>query len=265
MQYETHLGLRREKNFEEVRKHILNENDKISYPSRQGTFLQLSNIYIYMGRWPQQCGTMPTMPRSIRQGTGRATSRHFTKLRSGPQGIWIPPLAMVLPRGIPHRHPVLVLGPPPGAGGYPPSLPPGSGGGGGPDQIMGVGYQPPPPGAPPNGFAGMLNNSLAQALAAEGVRPTVLDPPFVFANFQQQPPGPPPPPAAAQMLANPMMQPASMSQVDVANYYYQMQQSPQQPPAMLYPTAQPQSSGPNGGGGYGPVVQPRKSRGRKVA
>ena len=48
MQDETHLGLRREKTFEEVRKYIQGNDYKISYPSRQGTFLQQSDIYIYI-------------------------------------------------------------------------------------------------------------------------------------------------------------------------------------------------------------------------
>ena len=45
MQYETHLGLRREKNFEEVRKYVQGNDDKISYPNRQALFLQQSHIY----------------------------------------------------------------------------------------------------------------------------------------------------------------------------------------------------------------------------
>ena len=85
MQYETHLGLRREKTFEEVRKYIQGNDDKISYPSRQGTFLQQSHIY--MGRWPQQCGTTPMTLKSIRQNIGRVMSKHLIRhLRSDPLG-----------------------------------------------------------------------------------------------------------------------------------------------------------------------------------
>ena len=45
MEYENYLGLRREHTFDEVRKYIQGNDDKIKYPARHGTFLQQSHIY----------------------------------------------------------------------------------------------------------------------------------------------------------------------------------------------------------------------------
>ena len=45
MQYETALGLRKEHTFDEVRRYIQADADKIQYPKRDALFLQKSHIY----------------------------------------------------------------------------------------------------------------------------------------------------------------------------------------------------------------------------
>ena len=45
MQYESHLGLRREHTFDAVREYIQRDPDKIKYPKRDALFLQKSHIY----------------------------------------------------------------------------------------------------------------------------------------------------------------------------------------------------------------------------
>ena len=45
MQYEAALGLRREHTFDDVRRYIQTDPDKIKYPKRDALFLQKSHIY----------------------------------------------------------------------------------------------------------------------------------------------------------------------------------------------------------------------------
>ena len=45
MQYETALGLRKEHTFDDVRRYIQTDPDKIKYPKRDALFLQKSHIY----------------------------------------------------------------------------------------------------------------------------------------------------------------------------------------------------------------------------
>ena len=45
MQYETALGLRKEHTFDEVRRYIQTDPDKIKYPKRDALFLQKSHVY----------------------------------------------------------------------------------------------------------------------------------------------------------------------------------------------------------------------------
>ena len=119
MQYETHLGLRREKTFEEVRKYIQDNDDKISYPSRQGTFLQQSHIYIYI--YGQVAAAMRNYAHDAQ--VDQAKYRE-----SNEQAPYQPPkrpprdLDPSTGDGPPPGHPTPPsgpgLGPPPGAGGF---------------------------------------------------------------------------------------------------------------------------------------------------
>ena len=45
MQYETALGLRKRHTFDETRRYVQNDPDKIQYPRRDALFLQKSHIY----------------------------------------------------------------------------------------------------------------------------------------------------------------------------------------------------------------------------
>ena len=136
MEYEKHLGLRREKTFEDVRNYILTENDQIKYPDRTGTFLQQSHIY----------GQVTAAMRNYAHDAQVDQAKYRESDEQAPyQPPKRPPRDNTDPAGPPPGHPPpppahSPPGPsigPPGGGGPPPSLPPR-----GPDQIMGAGYQP---------------------------------------------------------------------------------------------------------------------------
>ena len=71
MQYETVLGLRKERTVDEVRRYVYEDPFFIKYPKQDALFLQKT---ISMGRWRRVCGTIP-WGKLTRPVAGKAVSK----------------------------------------------------------------------------------------------------------------------------------------------------------------------------------------------
>ena len=168
MQYETALGLRKEHTFDEVRRYIQADPDRIQYPKRDALFLQKSHIYAQVEASVRNYGDEARLD----QAQYRASEQNAP---------YVPPKPKPS-RDAPGDSPM----------GDNPTVPDANMD----DQI--TGGPPPPPPANGGGYAQWLQrpNATAQGLAAEGVRPNpALPPTDLYANYQ---PPPPPQPLAAR-------------------------------------------------------------------
>ena len=172
MQYETHLGLRREHTFDEVRRYIQSDPDKIQFPKRDALFLEKSQLY----------------------GQVKAAMRNYAHDAQQGKALYEQsddPAPYVPPRPQPPRD----QGPPPPSDPSDPSGP--SAPSDPPDVFMDEITGGPPPSPPGNGgYANFLrlSDGPRAGLAAEGVQ---------LANLPPPPPPPPPPASGSVALALP--------------------------------------------------------------
>ena len=189
MEYETKYGLRREHTFDQVRKYITADPDTIKYPHRAALFLQKSHVY-------------GQVEESMRSNTS-AQAEQTNYRETDEQAPYVPPRPRQVEQPVPDAP---MPDPDPDVT----------------DEIMGP---PPAPPAPPS--APMIRSATAQALAAEGIRPSPPPPDMaqLYASFN---PPPPPPPPQAYAIAYPSTQPQSFG--PVADAYAAYANPPAPPP-----------------------------------
>ena len=244
MQYETAFGLRKRHTFDETRRYVQNDPDKIHYPKRDALFLQKSHIYAQVEAAMRNYGD----DAQVDQARYRASEQSAPYAPPKPKPPEMPPMDED-----PLDDPM-----------YDPSGDP-------MDEIAGAPPPPPPGGA--GGYAQWLQrpNATAQGLAAEGVQPAPPPPPppqLTEYNANYQPP-PPPPASGSVAMAYPVNRPQSFAP-DVFGGYT----GPPQPPPSgngqavrntAYPVAQPQFFAPEAFGGYnGPPQPPPPGAGQAV-